>query len=90
MTGKEELHHLIDQLPEPEVDSAKVFLASLLARGGAIGRPPKGSPQAILEAAARPPHCTKDDVDALLQAIREGKRPAQVAGIFDTNRCRTP
>ena len=83
MTGKEELHHLIDQLPDPEVNGAKVFLASLLARGGAVRHHPKGSPQAILEAATRPPHCTKEDVDALLQAIRESKRPAQVAGIFD-------
>jgi hypothetical protein len=45
--------------------------------------PPKGSPQAILEAMDAPPHCTAEDVEALLQAIEKGRRPVKFAGIFD-------
>lgn len=44
---------------------------------------PKGSPQAILAVWDTPPRCTPEDVDALLQAIEEGKRPLQFEGIFD-------
>lgn len=43
----------------------------------------KGTPQAILAAWDTPPHCTPEDVDALLQAIEQGKRPMRFEGIFD-------
>lgn len=44
---------------------------------------PKGSPQAILAALDTPPRCTPEDVDALLQAIEQGKRPVRFEGAFD-------
>ena len=44
---------------------------------------PKGSPQAILATLDMAPRCTPRDVDALLQAIEQGKRPARFEGVFD-------
>jgi hypothetical protein len=35
---------------------------------------PKGSPQAVLGALAVPARCTADDAEALVNAIRQGKR----------------
>jgi len=46
---------------------------------------PRGSPQAILKFLDTPPLCTPADVEALLQAIRQGRRPASFEGIFDKN-----
>jgi hypothetical protein len=44
---------------------------------------PKGSPQAILAAPETPPHCTEEDVDALMKAIKAGKQPVRFEGVFD-------
>ncbi len=54
------------------------------------GKPPPGghprsSPQAILKFLDTPPLCTPADVEALLQAIRQGKRPVSFESIFDKN-----
>lgn len=46
---------------------------------------PRSSPQAILKFLDTPPLCTFDDVEALLQAIRQAKRPVGFEGIFDKN-----
>ncbi|TAJ91936.1 hypothetical protein EPO44_14375 [bacterium] len=46
---------------------------------------PRSSPQAILKFLDTPPLCTSDDVEALLQAIRQAKRPVGFEGIFDKN-----
>lgn len=44
---------------------------------------PRGSPLAILKFLDSPPVCTPEDVEALLQAIEQGKRPVKFEGIFD-------
>ena len=44
---------------------------------------PKGSGQALLRLWDTPAQCTPEDVDILLQAIDQGKRPVRFAGIFD-------
>jgi hypothetical protein len=44
---------------------------------------PKGSSRAILAAWTTAPHCIPEDVDALSQAIEQGKRPILFKGIFD-------
>ena len=44
---------------------------------------PKGSGQALLRLWDTPAQCTPEDVDSLLQAINQGKRPVRFAGIFD-------
>ena len=46
---------------------------------------PRGSPQAILKFLDTSPLCAPADVEALLQAIRQGKRPVSFEGIFDKN-----
>ena len=43
----------------------------------------KGSGQALLRLWDTPAQCTTEDVDLLLQAIDQGKRPVRFAGIFD-------
>jgi hypothetical protein len=43
----------------------------------------KGSGQALLRLWDTPAQCTPEDVDILLQAIDQGKRPVRFAGIFD-------
>jgi hypothetical protein len=43
----------------------------------------KGSPEAILKFFDTPPLCTPADVDALLQAIKEGRQPTNCQGVFD-------
>ena len=43
-----------------------------------------GSPVAIRQAMAEPPHLNGEDVDELERAIAEGKLPVQPEGIFDT------
>jgi hypothetical protein len=44
---------------------------------------PKGSPQAILTALETPPHCIQEDVDALMEAVKEGKQPVGFEGVFN-------
>jgi hypothetical protein len=46
-------------------------------------RAPKGSGQALLYLWNTPAQCTPAEVDLLLQAIDQGKRPVRFAGIFD-------
>jgi hypothetical protein len=43
----------------------------------------KGSGQALLCLWDTPTQCTPEDVDFLLQAIDQGKRPVRFVGIFD-------
>ena len=44
---------------------------------------PKGSGQALLRLWDTPAYCTSADVETLLQAIDQGKRPVRFGGIFD-------
>jgi hypothetical protein len=44
---------------------------------------PKGSGQALLYLWDTPAQCAPEEVDLLLQAIDQGKRPVRFAGIFD-------
>jgi hypothetical protein len=43
----------------------------------------KGSGQALLRLWDTPAQCTPEDVETLLQAIDQGKRPVRFTGIFD-------
>lgn len=44
---------------------------------------PKGSGSVLLRLWETPSQCTPEDVETLLQAIEQGKRPVRFAGIFD-------
>ena len=45
---------------------------------------PPGSAMAILCAMREPPHLSAEDVDALEQAIADGKLPVRHEGVFDS------
>lgn len=45
--------------------------------------PSRGNPQAILEYLQETPPCNKEDVDALLKEIHQGKKEVQFNGVFD-------
>lgn len=81
MASKEELHRLIDQLPEGETEHVFAVLAPLVRAGRASVL--RGSREALLAVLDAPPLCTTEDVDVLLEVIREGKRPGREEGIFD-------
>ena len=51
---------------------------------GPPGDPPQGSPQALLQALDSPPHCTPEDVEILLEALRQGEPGVCFAGVFDS------
>jgi hypothetical protein len=59
-----------------ELDAAHARCAS--------GDAPPGSAAAILRAMREPPHPSSEDVDALEQAIADGKLPVRHEGIFDS------
>ena len=74
---------LEDPLELPEGTEVEVVVNILLEKELAASGYPKGSGQALLRVWDTPAHCTPEDVDALLQAIDQGKRPVRFAGIFD-------
>jgi hypothetical protein len=45
--------------------------------------PLKGSAQAIVRAVRAEPHISREDIEALVQAIEGAKLPVQYEGIFD-------
>ena len=45
--------------------------------------PRAGSPEAVLRAMHEPPHLSNEDVDALEEAIRQGRAPVQDKPLFD-------
>ena len=76
----------VSQLPDREIERLKDYLEFLTwklkqqkLRGTLIAK-------GIIEAMEQPPHVTHEDVEALLQAIDEGKQPIRFASPFgETN-----
>jgi hypothetical protein len=68
-------------IPEGPVDLPQDRVLDIEVRDAAD--PPLGSGAAILRAVRSPPHVTREDVQALEDAIREGQRPADMRGCFD-------
>jgi hypothetical protein len=67
----------------PEGTEVEIAVKGAPRERQALRDHPRGSPQAILKFLDSPPVCTPDDVEALLQAIEQGKRPPRFEGIFD-------
>jgi hypothetical protein len=65
----------------PEGLEVQVLVAAGEPGGIQAGR---GSPGAVLAALEHPARCSPDDVEALLSAIQEGKRPVRFNGAFDS------
>jgi hypothetical protein len=72
-----------DPLALPEGTEVDVMVHVRSQKALASSHAPQGSGQALLRAWDTPAQCTPKDVDLLLQAIDQGKRPVRFAGIFD-------
>ena len=72
-----------DPLELPEGTEVEVVVHVRPGTALAPSSAPKGSGQALLHLWDTPTQCTPEDVDTLLQAIDQGKRPVRFAGIFD-------
>ena len=69
----------------PEGAEVEVVVKDQAKKTATPGGYPRGSREAMLKFLDTPPVCTPADVDALQQAIKQGKRPASFEGIFDKN-----
>ena len=67
----------------PEGTEVQVVVGRIPGEGSAGGDVAEGSPQAVLAALQVAPRCSIADVDALLDAIEQGKRPVRFEGDFD-------
>jgi hypothetical protein len=74
---------LEDPLALPEGTEVDVEVHIRPKHALAASRAPKGSGQALLCLWDTPAQCAPEDVDLLLQAIDQGKRPVRFAGLFD-------
>ena len=72
-----------DPLQLPEGTEVEVVVHVPPKQALASSNDPKGSGQALLRLWDTPAQCTPEDVNILLQAIDQGKRPVRFAGIFD-------
>jgi hypothetical protein len=72
-----------DPLALPEGTEVDVEVHVRPKQALAPSRAPKGSGQALLCLWDTPSQCTPEDVETLLQAIDQGKRPVRFTGIFD-------
>ena len=72
-----------DPLKLPEGTEVEVVVHVRPKKALASSRAPKGSGQALLRLWDTSALCTPEDVDILLQAINQGKRPVRFAGMFD-------
>jgi len=71
------------QIVLPEGTEVEVVVPESTGEASIPGHYPKSAPQAILANWDSLPRCTPEDVDALLQAIKQGKRPVRFEGVFD-------
>jgi hypothetical protein len=67
----------------PEGTEVEIVVKDRTKSSVTINHHPKGAPAAILKFLDTPPLCTPADVDALLQAIKEGRQPTNYQGVFD-------
>ena len=67
----------------PEGTEVEVMVHVRPGKALASSGDPKGSGQTLLRLWDMPAHCTPEDVETLLQAIDQGKRPVRFAGLFD-------
>lgn len=72
----------------PEGAEVEVMVKESSGEGPAPRDYPNGSPQAILAALDVPARCSPGDVDALLEAIEQGKQPVRFEGLFDREKAK--
>ena len=73
----------VSQLPERELEQLRDYLEFLTWKSKQ--QKPEGNLIAkdIIKSMEQPPHVTHEDVEALLQAIDEGKQPIRFESPFD-------
>lgn len=72
-----------DLIELPEGTEVEVVVHIRPGKALAASGDPKGSGPALRRLWDTPSLCTPEDVETLLQAIDQGKRPVRFAGIFD-------
>ena len=84
-TVKGKVIELDSDVALPEGTEVEVVVKDQTKNASTLSGHERGAPAAILNLLDTPPLCTPADVEALLQAIREGRQPARYEGIFDKN-----
>jgi hypothetical protein len=77
---------LEDDIALPEGTEVEIVVKDRTKSSVTSNSHAKGSPEAMLKFFDTPPLCTPADVDALLQAIKEGRQPSKYQGLFDQDR----
>lgn len=77
---------LEDDLALPEGTEVEIVVKDRAKNSATVNRHAKGSPEAMLKFFDTPPLRTPADVDALLQAIKEGRPPTKYQDVFDQDR----
>ena len=82
-TTREWIIKTVRKLPEKEIEPLKDYLEFLVWKNKNQKKTGKTQAQRIIEVMEQPPHLTHEDVEALRQAIEEGKRPMKFDSPFN-------
>ncbi len=88
------LHDTIEKLSDADIERLQKYIERLSVKSillrkdfsntdGIPNPAPSGKPKKILAAIDKSHQVTKEDADALLQSIREGKIPMRLDSVFD-------
>ena len=85
---KEWIHKAVDGLPDQETEQLKDYLEFLTWKAGEKKSSPeqrKKNPtaQRIIKAMEKPPYVSSEDIESLLQVIKEAKQPTQFESPFE-------
>ena len=85
---REWIHKAVDGLPDQETEQLKDYLEFLTWKAKEKKSSPeqrKKNPtaQRIIKAMEKPPYVTHEDIELLLQVIKEAKQPTQLESPFE-------
>ena len=85
---KEWIHKAVDGLPDQETEQLKDYLEFLTWKVGEKKSSPeqtKKNPtaQRIIKAMEKPPYVSSEDIESLLQVIKEAKQPTHFESPFE-------
>ena len=73
----------VAKLPEKDMEQLKDYLEFLVWKNNQKQTGKNPIAQHIIKAMEQPPEVTHEDIEALLQAIKEGKQPIRFKSPFD-------
>ncbi len=83
-TTREWIIKTVRKLPEKDIEPLKDYLEFLVWKSkSTLKKPEKTQAQRIIEVMEQPPHLSHEDVEALRQAIEEGKMPVKYDSPFE-------